>query len=122
MPITLTIDRDRRVIYSALHGSITESEFLEHGRSIQAHPQFDPTFSEIIDFRGVTDVALSNDALEKLAKTSSIFSPESKHIIIAPAGLIAEMARLYQGLAEATRPHIAVVRTPEEAYEQLRAE
>ncbi len=120
MPITLTIDRDQRVVYSALHGVITESEFLEHAHTIRSHPQFDAGFSEIIDFRGVTDVSVSTAALERLASSASIFDQESRHVIIAPAGLISDLVRMYQTLAESTRPRIAIVRTPEEAYDQLR--
>jgi hypothetical protein len=122
MPITLSIDRDRRVVYSALHGSITEAEFLRHQSTISSHPGFDPAYSEIVDFRGVTDVQVSRQAIQRLASMASIFSLGSKHIVIAPTGLIDKLARMYQDLAKASRPNLLVVKTPEEAYERLQAD
>jgi hypothetical protein len=120
MPITLSVDRDRRVVYSALHGSISEAEFLRHQSTISSHPGFDPTYSEIVDFRGVTDVQVSPEAIQQLASMGSVFSLESQHIVIAPTGLIDKLARTYQGLAKESRPNLVIVKTPEEAYERLR--
>jgi hypothetical protein len=120
MPITLTIDTDKRVVYSALHGVITEAEFLAQPQRILAHPAFDPSFSEIIDLRGITDVQVSPETIRNLAMTQSIFSRESKHALISPSGLILDFARMFQANAEQTRPDMVIVKTPAEAYEYLR--
>jgi hypothetical protein len=119
MPITLTIDRERRVVYSALHGLFTEAEFMQHAEKIKSHPAFDPSFSEILDCRGITEMIVSEALLQELAVSPSIYNPESKHVVIAPKGLIEKMATKYRGLATETRPNFAVVRTSEEAYEYL---
>jgi hypothetical protein len=120
MPITLTIDTEKGVVYSALHGVIGEAEFLAQPRRIQDHPAFDPSFSEIIDLRGITDVQVSPETIRQLAATESIFNRESKHVVIAPSGLIMEFARMFQQQAEQTRPHLVIVKTPAEAFEYLR--
>lgn len=122
MPITLTIDTEKRVVYSALHGVITEDEFLAQPQRILTHPAFNPAFSEIIDLRGITDVQVAPESIRKLAATESIFDRESKHVVIAPTGLILDFARMFQANAEQTRPHVVIVKTPAEAYEYLRKE
>jgi hypothetical protein len=120
MPVTLTIDVEKRLVYSAFLGDITEEEFLQHSRTIESHPKFDPTFSEIVDFRSVTDVTVSKDALQAMAGKKSIFADSAHHVVIAPSGLITGLARMFQALAEETRPNFAVVKTPAEAYAYLR--
>lgn len=120
MPITLTIDTEKRIVYSALHGSISEEEFRAQPQRIQNHPAFDPSFSEIIDLRGITDVQVAPETIRDLAARESIFNRESKHVVIAPSGLIMDFARIFQAHAEQTRPHVVIVKTPGEAYDLLR--
>lgn len=73
-----------------------------------------------MDFRGVTDVQVSTEVIQRLASLKSILNIESKHVIIAPAGLIDKLARVYQDLTTESRPNLIIVRTPEEAYESIR--
>lgn len=120
MPVTLTIQPERALVYSAFHGDVSEEEFFRHGQTIRAHPSFDPTYSEIIDLRGITDIHASADTLKSSALEESIFSRESKHVVIAAPGLIFRLARMFQGFAADTRPNFKVVRTPEEAFDYLR--
>ncbi|HKN36025.1 MAG TPA: hypothetical protein VJX16_22520 [Terriglobales bacterium] len=120
MPVTLTIDVEKRLVYSAFLGDVTEEEFVCHSQTIRSHPNFDPTFSEIIDFRSVTDAQISTDRLQAMAGAKSIFSSEAQHVVIAPSGLITGLARMFQVLAEQTRPNLGVVKTPAQAYEYLR--
>ncbi len=119
MPITLSIDRERRVIYSALHGIITQAEFLRHAGVVKSNPQFDPSFAEILDFRGVTDFQVSEEALSRLAATPSIYNRESKHVVVVQKGPIERLAKTYQRAAADTRPNFVVVRTAEQAYRSL---
>ena|SRR5437867_12082759 len=119
MPVSLTIHPDRFLVYSTFHGDVTEEEFLQHGDTIRLHPNFDPRFSEIVDLRGVTELRASTEALKRLAAHESLFHLDSKHVVIAPPGIIFRLARMYQGLAEDTRPKLKVVRTPQEAFDYL---
>lgn len=120
MPVSLTIHPDRLLVYSTFHGDVTEEEFLQHGETIRLHPNFDPGFSEIVDLRGVTQLRASTEALRRLAARESLFHLDSKHVVIAPPGIIFRLARMFQGLAEDTRPKLKVVRTPQEAFDYLR--
>ena len=50
-----------------------------------------------------------------MAKSSSLYKAFSRHAVIAPHDLTFGIARMYQMLAEDTRPNVAVVRSMEEA-------
>ena len=120
MPVSLTIHPERRLVYSAFHGDVSEEEFLQHAHTIRSHPNFDPNFSEIVDLRGVTELRASTETLRRVAGEESLFHRESKHVVIAAPGLIFRLARMFQVVAEETRPKLKVVRTPEEAFDYLR--
>ena len=93
---------------------------MQHARTIRAHAHFDPSFSEIVDLRGVTELRASTETLRRVAGEESLFHRQSKHVVIAAPGLIFRLARIFQGMAEETRPKLKVVRTPEEAFDYLR--
>src|SRR5690348_3339378 len=121
MPVSLTIDPKRALVYSAFHGDVTEEELLSHGETIRLHPQFERDFSEIVDLRNVTELRVSAETLSQLAARASIFDAGSKHVVVAAPGLVFRLARTFQTLAAETRPNLKVVRTPEEAFDYLRA-
>ncbi len=122
MPITLTIDREKRVVYSALHGIIRETEFLQHVSNIKSHSQFDPSFHHIFDVRGVTDVQVSLDVLKEIATRPSIFSRASKHVVIVTAlkGPMHRWAQQVKELAAETRPNMLIVTSPKAAFDTLK--
>ena len=119
MPVVLKIDRRRKVVYSAFYGKATDEEVAAHRDAIAADPDFDPTFSEIVDFTGVTEAALSEASLAAMAKNPSLFQEASVHIIVAPADLMFNLAAKYKAFARLSRPNLFVVRTRAEAYQLL---
>ena len=119
MPITLSIDAEKKVVYSSFHGVIENAEFASDAETITSHPQFDPDYDEILDARGVTDFRVLPQTLQKLAK-DTIYSFQSIHVVIVPRGPLLELARSFRSAAEQTRPNFFIVRTPEEAYDCLR--
>jgi len=120
MPVTLTIDRERGVVYSAFLGAINEQEFLGHADRIQAHPSFDPRFADIVDFSSTTEVNVSEEAIKSMARRKSIFAQGAIHIIIAPRGLISKLASMFQEVTKPTRPNVLIVQTPAQAFDYLK--
>jgi hypothetical protein len=119
MPVVLKIDRQRKVVYSAFHGKTTDEEVAAHRAAIAADPDFNPAFSEIVDFTGVTEAALSEASLAAMAKNPSLFQDSAVHIIVAPADLVFNLASKYKALSRFSRPNLFVVRTRAEAYQLL---
>ena len=119
MGVQLTVDVKQRLVVSTFYGEINDAEVLSVASLIRSHPDFDPNFSEIADFSGVTAGTLSTSAVQELSLRESILSPASMHVAIAPQGHIFGVFRMAQVLAEQTRPNTAVVRTIDEARKFL---
>lgn len=115
MGLQLTVEVDQRVIVCTFTGELNDGDVLSIRGLIASHPAFDPSFSEILDFRGVTTANLSTPAIELVSRRASNFDRNSIHIIVAPQDLIFGLGRMSQAYAENTRPNTAVVRTMEEA-------
>lgn len=120
MPVTLTIDREQRVVYSGFLGVVTEEDFVSQIGKILAHPLFDPSFADMIDFSSTTELNLSDSMLEASAKRKSVFSLDALHVLIAPRGLIHQLSKRFQEWAQSTRPNMMVVHTRSQAYDCLR--
>jgi len=86
---------------------------------LASRPDFDPAFSHIIDFRGVTAANISAEFLRSFAEETPLFHREAKQIAVAPQPHIFGLARMTQILREGLLPNIEVVRTIEEAYKLL---
>ena len=119
MPVVLKVDPRRRVVYSAFYGKIADSEISGHRSRIVSDPDFHSSFSEIIDFTAVTEASLSESTLAAMASTPSIFDETARHIVVAPADVLFQLAGKYRELARSSRPNFFVVRTREEAYRLL---
>jgi len=119
MGIQLEVDTKRKLVITHFVGDCQAAEFLGISELIRSHQDFDPSFSEVVDFSGVTAGDLPSAALQEHVKRESIFSHTSMHIVIAPQPYIFGLARMAQVYAEKTRPHFAVVKSMKEAYEAL---
>lgn len=121
MPVVLKIDPQRRIVYSAFYGSITDAEVAGHRSAIASDPDFNPAFNEVVDFSAVTEVNLSESTLSVMAQTPSLFIESVLHIVVAPADILFQIASRYGSFARLSRPNVFVVRTRDEAYQLLSA-
>jgi hypothetical protein len=119
MPVVLKIDPHRKVVYSAFYGEVTDAELLNHGKAISADPDFNPDFSEIVDFSSTTNAAISEKALAALAANPSLFSSTVVHVVVAPDEALFQLVTKYKDFAQSSRPNLFVVRTRPEAYRLL---
>lgn len=119
MSLQLEVDKTRKLVIARFTGDFQPADFLGISRLIQSHPDFDPSFSEIVDFSGVTGGDLSSAALEEQVKRESVFNETSMHVVIAPQPFIFGLARMAQVYAEKTRPNFSVVKSMKEALEFL---
>jgi hypothetical protein len=122
VPVRLTIDVQQRLVISTFSGETNDAEILGHLSVIASHPDFDPSFSEIVDFSGITAGSMSTSMVQELSQRPSIFSLDSIHVIVAPQDFVFGLARMSQVFAEKTKPNLAVVRTIEEAHNFLKLE
>jgi hypothetical protein len=115
-----TIDVEHRLVVATYTGENSEEEIIGLSSQIRAHPDFDPSFSEIMDCRAVSGARISAHAIRGLAHRPNIFNATSKRVIVAPQDLVFGLARMGQALASQTVPNMVVVRTMEEARKILK--
>ena len=120
MPVVLKIDSRRKVVYSAFYGKITDAELLKHRSAIVADPDFNPDYSEIVDFSAVTEADISHATLAAMASVPSLYNRSVMHIVVAPSAALVQMVSKFKDLALSSRPNLILVQTRDEAYERLR--
>ena len=119
MGVQLTVEVDQKVVITTFTGEITDEDILCVHSLIRSHPDFDASFSEILDFSGVTVASISTSAIELVSERPSNFDLTSMHIIVAPRDFLFGLARMSQAFAVAARPNTVVVRTIDEARKSL---
>ena len=85
MAVQLTIDVNQRLVISTFYGEASDADLSGTACRISSDPDFDPSFSEIIDLSGITAGTFSTSALANLSRQASVFTPTSVHVVIAPA-------------------------------------
>ena len=119
MPVVLKIDSRRKVVYSAFYGKITDAELFNHRSAIATDPDFNPDYSEIVDFSAVTEADISNATLAAMASAPSLYNSSVAHIVVAPSAALVQMVSKFKELALSSRPNLILVQTRDEAYERL---
>jgi hypothetical protein len=95
MPWKYFIDRQRRLIVSTGSGCLTFDEAKTHDEQLENDPDFDPDFSQIIDFTALTAFDVSTLEAKTLASQSS-FSSKSRRALVASRPEIYGMGRLLE--------------------------
>ena len=70
MPVTVTIDAERRLTNTICEGLVTDEEFLRAREQLLANPAFDPAFDRIWDFYAVTEARVSETVVARLVSAS----------------------------------------------------
>lgn len=117
--VQFTIDVEQRLVIATFAGELTDAEALGLASMARSNPDFDPSFSLILDFSGVTAGTLSTSAIQEFSQRESILSPTSMHVVVAPQDHMFGAARMAQVLSRQTRPKVTVVRTLDEARKVL---
>jgi hypothetical protein len=115
MPVIVEINTAARTVYSKFTGAITDSGMRSAVVDLARHPGFDPAFSHIIDFSGVTAASLSPNFIKALAHEKPLFNRDATQVIVAPHPHMFALGRMAQILRERQLPNIRVVHSLAEA-------
>jgi hypothetical protein len=121
VPVSLKIDKERKLVQTTGSGFITKAEVLEHQDQILKDPDFDPNFSQLADFARLTNTDINMGDLQTFAH-QDVFSIHSRRAIIVNSDLafgFAKIFELYRQLAGARG--IRVFRTHHEALNWILA-
>jgi hypothetical protein len=94
MPPDYIIDRGARRVLSDVRGVYSYQVALERMGRLQADPDFDASFSLLMDFREATAVELSHDEIVELTSIR-VFSEDSKRAYVVATTEHFGLARMF---------------------------
>lgn len=118
MPATYKIDTSGRVVLSSAHGVLTDADVLAHREALGADPDFEPSFSQLYDFRAVSEFKITPDVVRALAR-SSIFDAGSREALVMTSDLGYGFARMFQTVSTGPQRTVNIFRDIAEARRWL---
>jgi hypothetical protein len=119
MPAFYKIAKERKVVLSTASGVLDLADALAHQDQILADPDFDPHYSQLLDFTHVTKIELSAEDIRKLAERA-VFWHTSARAILVKTDLAEGLTRLFKMLREdAGEKGIRIFRDLDEALEWI---
>jgi len=115
MPAFFEIEKHHRLVITSASGVVTMAEALAHNQNLRKHPDFDPSFSQLIDLSDVTKIELNREDILTLAQ-DPILSDNSRRAILATGDLTFGLARMFEMFRESKgKETIRVFRNRDEA-------
>lgn len=119
VPADYKIDKKRRLVHSFGSGMLSKDDVLGHMNRISVDPDFDPTFSQLLDFTKVTDIDFGPAEVREFAERN-IFAPHARRAFVVQNDLHFALARMFEIHRELRgETGIGVFRTEEEAMEWI---
>lgn len=98
MPVSHQIDRAKRRVAVIGTGRLTGEELITGRAELAADPGFEPSFAQLIDLTGVTEVGITTDDIFFLA-SGHIFAAGSRRALVAPRPVLFGLSRMFQSLS-----------------------
>ncbi len=119
MPADFFIDSQLGVVFSKGTGVFSEAVALDHMTRLLGHPDFNLEFKQLLDFRDVTSMELTNQEVRELAGRS-VFSARSQRAFVVSTDLQFGLSRMFGTLREFRGEHgIMIFREMSEAISWL---
>ena len=96
MAASYRIDKQKRLIVSTASGVLTLDDVLRQQERLLKDTDFDPSFSQLVDFDDVTEVAVATDDVRRMAE-KSIFMPGTRRALVAQKSDVAfGLSRMFE--------------------------
>lgn len=118
LPATYEIDPQQRLVTSRLWGRVTDNEVFEHNQKLRTDPRFDPTYHQLTDLSGVTEIGVSTSTVNATS-LDQYFAPGTRRAFVATTDAVFGMARMFAMRAESVGQTIQVFRDLTQAREWL---
>jgi hypothetical protein len=99
MPTFFKIDKEHKLVLSTVSGVVTIADALAHRENLRRHPDFDPSFSQLVDLSNVTKIEFSHEDVERFAQ-DTIFLLNSRRAALAIGDHAYGLARMFETLRE----------------------
>ncbi len=115
MPVRHQVDSKKRVVFTWVEGPLSNVDLLGMRAGIQALPDFDPEYDQLVDVRGITDVSATSAAIRDYARKPRAFNESSRIAIVANRDLLVGMANMYIISRDSEHETTRLFETEEEA-------
>ncbi len=99
MPCSYKIYKDKRLVVTTALGKITFAEAIAYTEQLSRDPDFDPTYSQLVDATGVTKSEITGPELSSLARRTR-FSPQSRRAIVVTSTFLFGLGRMYEAYSQ----------------------
>jgi hypothetical protein len=98
MPISYSIDANRRLVLTRCWGVLTDAELLEHKEQLAKDPAFCPTMGQLSDVRAVERLAVTTEGVKLLVAHDSANAERiggHRMALVVASDEVFGMARMY---------------------------
>ena len=100
MPCEYAIDVERKLVITTGTGVLTGAEVLAHQKSLGANKDFNPEFSQLLDFTTYTRIDVPGPMIKVLAERN-LFSPRARRAFLVGHSKVAfGIIRMFQAYRE----------------------
>jgi hypothetical protein len=99
MPGCYKIDKERRLVMTTGFGVVTRQDLLEHQNKLLADPDFDPTFSQLMDFGHMTKLEVTAADIRFFSERN-IFAENARRAIVVGDDVGFGLARMFEMLRD----------------------
>ena len=114
MPISYTIDHEKKLVITRLRDAVTEDQVYEHNRLLRSDPLFDPSYKQLTDMTELGEVLVGTGMIKDTAR-DHFFLPGVARALVAPSDVVYGMARMFAIHSESMGQKIEVFRELEAA-------
>jgi hypothetical protein len=119
MPYHFEFDRNHRILLTVVSGEYTDEEQLSINTDIRRHATALNPIAGIGDMSAITACLVTPASIQIAARESSPYDVGVKRFLVAPGDHVFGMSRMYQMTGKESRTSMRIVRTRDEALEEL---
>jgi len=101
MAASYHIEKELGVVFTSGSGTFGFADAVDHMNRLKKDPDFNPSFSQLLDYREVTEISLTHDQIVELASVQ-IFSAEAKRAFLVATPEHYGLARVFQNYRAVT--------------------
>jgi hypothetical protein len=114
MPISYSIDPDKKIVRSRIWGVVTNDDVHQHNRELRNDPRFDPSYNQLADMSDVTRNMVTFDNVQETAR-DQYFLPGTRRALLCSDDTTFGLCRMYATYAEGLGQVVNVFRDQTEA-------
>ncbi|MGO9864871.1 MAG: hypothetical protein ACLPLR_14755 [Terriglobales bacterium] len=121
MAVRFEFDAINKLLVARLEGKLTDELLAEFYEAVRGHATATDACAGIADFSGVTEFAVSNAMVRRLARQEPAMPDPTRRprMVAAPQAHVYGICRMFQLMGESTRPLLTIVHTMDEALTKL---